>query len=100
MPVAVRVPFPHPHRAVDVLDGDLAAIREANVDAVADALVDDRGDADATRRSEGFQTRRHVDAVAVDVVAVDDHVAEVDADPQHNAGRLRLGLHGAARWIA
>ena len=39
------VPLPDLDRAVDVLDTYGAAILEANVDPVADALVDDRGNA-------------------------------------------------------
>ena len=85
--VAVGMPFPHPDRPGDVLDADLAAVAEGDVDAVADALVDDRGDADAARLGQRLQARGDVDAVAVDVVAVDDDVAEVDADPQRDAGR-------------
>ena len=34
-----------------------------------------------------LEPRRDVDAIAVDVVAVDDHVAEVDADPELDAVR-------------
>ena len=74
--VAVGVPFPDPDRPVDILDADLAAVLKANVDPIADALVDDRGDADAAGLGERLQACRDVDAVAVDVVAVDDDVAE------------------------
>src|SRR5947207_3657382 len=37
-----RVPFPDADRPVDILDANLAAILEANVDPIADAFVDDR----------------------------------------------------------
>jgi hypothetical protein len=37
--------------------------------------MDDVRDADAARRGEALEPRRDVDAIAVDVVAVDDHVA-------------------------
>jgi hypothetical protein len=56
-----------------------------------------------------LEPRRNVDAVAVDVVAVGDHVAEIDPDPKGNAlvlGHLRaavrhrpLDLDGAAHRI-
>jgi hypothetical protein len=36
------VPYPDPDRPVNILDADVAAILEANVDAIADAFVDDR----------------------------------------------------------
>ena len=37
------------------------------------------------RLGQGFDPRGDVDAVAVDVVALDDHVAEIDADAQLDA---------------
>ena len=92
--IGVRVPLPYPDWPVDVLDGDLAAILEGSIDAVADALVDDRGDADPAGLCQRFQTRRDVDPIAIDVFAVDDHVTEVDANPEHDTDRWRLGLDG------
>ena len=83
-----RVPFPDADRPVDVLDVHLAAVLEADVDAVADALVDDRGDANAAGLGQRLQARGDVDAVAVDVVALDDDVAEIDADAERD---LRAG---------
>src|SRR6266704_5562050 len=47
------------------------------------------GDADAAGRGEALETRREVDAVAVDVVRRHDHVAEVDADAELDAAVLR-----------
>ena len=82
------MPAPDADRPVDILDRDIAAILEADVDAIADALVDDRGDADAAWFGERFKPRGDVDAVAVEVVALHDHVAEIDADAQHDR---RLG---------
>src|SRR4029079_17425272 len=87
--VVVRVPFPNAHRPLDVLDGNFAGVGEADVDAIADALIHDRRDADATRLSQRFQTCRDVDAVTVDVVTLDDHVAKIDADPENDAGSVR-----------
>ena len=76
------------------LTRDFAAVLEADVDAIADAFVDDRGDADAAGLGQRLQPRGDVDAVAVDVVALDDHVAEIDADAQHDR-RLAQALHPA-----
>src|SRR5712692_6315370 len=45
--------------------------------------------ADASRMGEAFEARRDVDAVAVDLLAIDHHVAEVDADAK---------LHSAVGW--
>ena len=63
--------------------GDLVEVlgEREPIDAVADALVDDRGDANPAGLCQRFQTRRDVDPVAIDVFTVDDHVTEVDADP-------------------
>jgi len=33
-------------------------------------------------RSQAFESRRDVDAVAVDVLAFDDHVAQINADAE------------------
>ena len=52
-------------------------------------------DADAARFRQGFKARRDVDAVAEDVVLVDNDVAEIDADAEIYAP---LGWHaGVAR---
>ena len=84
------MPFPDSDRAVNILDTDVAAILETNVDPIADALVDDRGDADPTGLGEGFQSRGDVDTIAVDVVVFNDDIAEIDADSEHD-GRLARG---------
>ena len=54
-----------------------------------DLVVDAAGDADAARLGQALQPRRDIDAVAVEVVALDDDVAEIDADAQHDTPRLR-----------
>jgi len=59
------------------------------------------GDADPTWRSETFEARGNIDAVTVDVVRRDDHVAEIDADAklgaailrQHRVAREKVPLH-------
>src|SRR5271167_1319184 len=76
------MPFPDPDWPVDVLDVYLAAVAEANVDPVADAFIDDRGDADPARFCQRLKASGDVDAVAVDIVAFDDDVAEIDSDPE------------------
>ena len=40
------------------------------------------GDADAAGLRNSFKPRRDVDAVAKDIVVVDDDVADMDADPK------------------
>ena len=57
------------------------------------------GNDDAAGLGERLEPRGDVDAVAVDVVALDDHVAEIDADPELDAlvlGRIGVALGHAA----
>src|ERR1700735_1249927 len=88
-----RMPSPDADRSVDVLDLDLAAVLEVNVDAIADAFIDDCGDTNAAGFGERLEPRGDVDAVAVNVLAFDDDVAKIDADAQHDRRRraVRLG---------
>ena len=60
----------------------LAQGLEDEVELAADVVVDRPRDQDAARLGKLLQARGDVDAVAVDVLAVDDHVAEVDADAE------------------
>ena len=78
------MPFPNSDRPVDILDSDVAGVLEANVNSIADAFVDDRGNANATGFGQRLETRGNVNAVAVDVVALDDYVAEIDPDSQND----------------
>ena len=77
--------LPHPHRAVDVLDPLLAQILERQIKAIAHLLVNASRNANPARLREAFQPRRHVDPVAVDIIAVDHHVAQIDPDAELNA---------------
>ena len=63
----------------------LAQVLEVQVEAAADLVVDLAGEADAARLGEALQARGHVHPVAIDVVALDDNVAEVDADPERDS---------------
>jgi len=90
-----RMPFPHSDRPVDVLDPDLAAIRKADVNAIADAFVHDRRNADAPWLGQRLEPRGNVDAVAINIVALDNDIAEIDADTQYY--RLTQGFVG---WAA
>ncbi len=73
----------------------LALVGEGNVELAANVLVDARRHADAAGFRHRFQTRRHIDAVAENVAAVDDDVADVDADAELDA--LVGGDLGVAR---
>ena len=78
------MPLPDTDRPVDILDADVAAVLEPNLDPIADALIDDRGDADAARLGQRLEPRGDVDAIAVNIVAFNDDIAEIDADPENN----------------
>ncbi len=52
------------------------------IELVPDLVVNGLRDADGAGLSQRLDPGGDVDAVAEDVVAVDDHVAEIDADPQ------------------
>ena len=79
-------PLPDRNRSIDVFDLDSAAILESAINAIADAFVNDRGDAYAARVGERLQPRRDIDAVAINIVSVNDHVAEIDADAKLDGG--------------
>ena len=85
------MPFPNADRPVDILDADVAGVLKAHINPVADAFVDDRGNADSAGLRQRLQAGGDVDAVAINVVAFDDHIAEIDADPQNDVG-LAHGL--------
>ena len=53
-------------------------------------IVDVARNQDAACWRFPFQPRRHVDAVAIEVVAIDDQVAQVQAHAEHKSGASRL----------
>src|SRR5713101_8753401 len=58
------------------------------------------GDADPARFGETLEARGDVDAVAVDLLAIHHHVAEVDADAElHPALRRQLLVFGLERGL-
>src|SRR6516162_2938855 len=69
-------------RAGDVLQILLAHIVDGDLDLTADLLISGGRKADAAGLGDGFQARGDVDAVAEDVVAVGQHVADIDADAE------------------
>ena len=99
----------HPHGPRDILQLLLAGIVKGEVQLVAHLVANAAADADAARLGQSFQPRRDVDAIAVDVVAVEDDIADVDAHTEFDpsvvgeAGialdRSALKLDGAAHRI-
>ena len=97
------------HRLGDVLDALFTEVIEGVGEPVADMIAHRARDAKAAGLRQRLQPRRNIDAVAVDVAAVGDHVAEIDPDAKGNAfvlGHLRvavrhrpLDLGGAAHRI-
>ena len=83
-----------PYGTRDVLDALLATIREPVGQLVANLVVDDAGNTDPAGLRQCFQPCSDIDAVAEDVVALDDDVAEIDADAEPNA--LLVGHFGLA----
>ena len=79
--------------AGDVLQILLAHIGEPDLDFAADLLEGRCREANAAGLGDGFQAGGDVDAVAEDVVAIGQHITDVDADPELDLplGRL-VGL--------
>ena len=68
----------------------LAEVLEHEVQFVAHLVADRARDADAARRRQRFDTRRHVDSVAQQIATLGDHITNVDADAKEN---LLLSIH-------
>jgi hypothetical protein len=52
------------------------------IELIPDLIVNSVGDANGARLGESLEAGGDVDAIAEDVAAVDDHVAEIDTDPE------------------
>ncbi len=78
-----------PHPLGDVLDLLLAEVLVAEAEDALDLLVDGPGDADPARFGQALEAGRHVHAVAVDVLALDDDLAEIDADAEVDLAVVR-----------
>ena len=77
-------------RTGDILDALVAEILERDVlQSVADLIAHRARDTDAARLGKHFKSRRDVDAVAKDVILLDDHVAEINADAELYPPRRR-----------
>ena len=97
------------HRPRNVLDLLFTHVLEGEGKLVAYLVAHHAADADTTRLRQGFEASGHVDAVAEDVVAIDDDVAEIDANAELDArigrhvgvafGHLALHVDGAAHGV-
>ena len=72
------------HWPCDIFEALLADVIEGNIQLVAHIFVDSTRDADAAGLRQTLQTRRDVHAVPVDVVRINDDVAEIDPDAKCN----------------
>jgi hypothetical protein len=86
-----------PYRFGDILDSLFAEIGAGGCDLCLHLFVRRPGNRDAARLGHGLQAVGNVGAVAMNVVALDDDVAEVDADAEHQAAIL--GQRGIARAL-
>src|SRR6202165_1718347 len=99
----------HLHRSHDVFKRDLTLVVETHIDPVTDLIVNSTRDRNASRHSDAFEPRCNIDAIAEDIVVVDDDVSQMDADAELDPlglGYLRvlvshaaLNFGGASRCI-
>src|SRR5262249_23716855 len=74
-----------PQRPSNVLDLLLAYILKGNIKLVAHLVAHDPADANPTGLSQSLESCREVDAVAVNVIGLDDDVADIDPDAKFYA---------------
>src|SRR5262249_51940814 len=73
----------------DVLDGSLAEVGVANFELVLDVIISGAGDRYPAGLGQALQPVGDVDAVAMDIFLLDDHIAQVDADAKDEPAILR-----------
>src|SRR5712692_7457139 len=78
-----------------------AAVIKRQVRGAAQLVIDALGHIDLAGAGERFEPGRDIDAVAVDIAGIDDHVAGVDADAQLDpavGGDTGIPLYHAALY--
>src|SRR6516162_3296099 len=80
------------NRLGDILDAMAAERMVIEIELIPDLLVNSVGDANGARPSESLEAGSDVDAITEDVAAVDDHVAEIDTDPEFETPVGRDGV--------
>ena len=83
-----------PHRPRNILEVLFAEISEVRFDPAAHLIVGRTRNADAARLGDTLQTGSNIDAVAQNILAFDQHIAEIDAHAVEDA--LFLGNAGVA----
>ena len=93
---------PRPHGLGNVLQRLRPEVIPADLDFAPDLPIGVIGDANAARLGNSLQPGGNVDAIAKDIVVVDDDVADMDADPEFNPDIWRdVGIlrgHGALNF--
>jgi hypothetical protein len=74
-----------PHLLWDVLDGLLAEIIESEAELIEHLIADCRQDAGTADLSDVLESCGDVDAIAINVVAIYDHIADINAHTQLEA---------------
>ena len=91
--ILVPVDAVHEHRARNVLQRAIAKPVHGKFQFADDLLMQRTGDADVGRLRDLLQPRRHVDAVAEQVAAVNHHVAKIEANAElHAPFRREIGV--------
>src|SRR5262245_36973548 len=85
----LRAEAENANRPGNVLDGLLAEISEGERQLIPDLIVSRAGDAQAAWLAQRLQPGSDIDAVAENVITIDDDVANVDADAEDDASILR-----------
>ena len=80
---------PRPHRLSDVLEGLRSHIITGNLDLAPNLPIGVVRQADASRLGNALKPRGDIDAVAEDVVIINDDVPDVNADPKFDPLVLR-----------
>ena len=81
------------HRPLDVLDPLLARELQCQAELALELVVGGTGDEHATGLAQLLQPCRDIDTVAEQIIPLDHHVAEIDADAEHDPSVGRhLGL--------
>ncbi len=73
------------HWARYILELLFACILESHIELIAHLLMRGFGDVDTPWLRNAFQSSGNVDTITEDIIAVNQHVAEVDADPEQHS---------------
>jgi hypothetical protein len=82
---------PRPHRLSNILEGLRSQIITGNLDLAPDLPIGIIGNADPARFSDALKAGSNVDAIAEDVVVIENDVTDVNADAEFDPLILRHG---------